>query len=123
MASLTWLLMGGCGASGTTTLVSGRVTVSGQAMEGGIVSFFPGGGGRPQHTPLDASGAYQVVLPPGNYTVVIQASAQLPEGWKEGDRVPPPRVAPRAIYSQPRRSPLKLTVAADEAQQQDFQLQ
>jgi hypothetical protein len=112
----------GCGGNSTeTTSVSGKVTVSDKTLESGVVRFLPAAGGRPLFGTIDASG-YKASLPPGDYTVVIQPSAHLPEGWQEGDPVPPPKVQVPAIYTQPHRSPLTLTVVAGPPMKEDFDL-
>jgi hypothetical protein len=111
----------GCGESADTAPVTGTVTVEGEPLAGGLVSFFPSGGGRAINGTVDASGAYSVELPTGNYTVIAQASTQLPEGWQEGDPVPPPAVQVPLRYRQPTSSPWSLSVEGTEPVEEDFQ--
>lgn len=112
----------GCTTPDETTRVSGQVTVSGKVLPGGAVNFFPSDGGRPLAGAVDEDGTYQVELPAGQYTVVVQATVKLPEGFQEGDPLPPQPVKVPNIYSQPKRSPLSVTVVPGEPMVKNFEL-
>lgn len=113
-------LIVGCGDAADTAAVSGQVTVAGKPLPEGAISFFPADGSRPVATTVDAEGAYKVSLPAGDYTVVVQASTKLPEGWQEGDPLPPQPVRVPPAYGQPTTSPLSLTVEAGASLERDF---
>jgi len=87
------------------------------------VRFYPAGGGRPIVGTVDTEGNYRAKLPPDDYTVVIQASTNLPEGWREGDPIPPQQVQVPKVYSHRKRSPLSLTVETGDAIEKDFVLE
>jgi hypothetical protein len=112
----------GCGGGDDATTVSGTVIVAGQTMGEGALNFFPVGGDRPIGTPVSADGTYSQSLPPGDYSVVVVTSTMPPEGWKEGDPLPPPKVKVPQKYAQPRSTPLKLAVGADDMTH-DFELE
>lgn len=112
----------GCGDSTQQTPVEGDVSVAGVALPGGSIQFFPATGERPVSGVIAKNGSYQVGLAEGEYKVAIRASAQLPEGWKEGDPVPPPQVVAPARYAHPKRSPLSLVVGAGADQRFDCEL-
>ncbi len=90
------------------------VSISGEAMGKGVVNFFSEGGDRPLGAPVSAEGTYTAVLPPGDYKVVVMTSSSVPDGWKEGDPLPQPKVAVPLKYTQPRSTPLRVTVGADD---------
>jgi hypothetical protein len=118
------LLLGvivGCKSGEDTTTVSGTVTVLGETMGKGALSFYPAGGARPIGVPVTSEGSYSAVLPPGDYSVVAMTSNDPPPGWKEGDPLPPPKVRIPQKYTQPRSTPLNLSVA-DEDITQDFDI-
>ncbi|QDU57549.1 carboxypeptidase-like regulatory domain-containing protein [Aeoliella mucimassa] len=119
---LSLTLLAGCGADSASTKVSGTISVSGQAMGTGAVTFFPTDEGQPIGVPVDASGSYTASVPPGSYSVVVVTSTPPPEGWKEGDPLPPPPVKVPSKYTQPRFTPLKLTVGQENLSK-DFNLE
>jgi hypothetical protein len=126
--SCGWLLLlvgfAGCGKASDSAQVSGTVTVSGQPLPGGVVSFFPATGERAINATVDTGGHYHVALPPGDYTVTAQVSRPMPEGWQEGDPLPPPPVLQvPAKFRQPKSSPLTFTVEAAGPMEKDFELE
>lgn len=117
-------LLCGCNETEETTTVAGVVTYKQNPVAGGAISFFPRTGGRPINGILSDEGLYKIELPSGEYTVAVQPDSNLPEGFQEGDPLPPPD--PNAVppkYQHPKRSGLKLSVASQvEPQRADFQL-
>lgn len=116
------LLLSGCSETEETTTVTGLVSYKQQPVAGGAVSFFPRSGERPINGILTGEGRYEIQLPPGEYTVAVQSDANLPEGFKEGDPLPPPD--PKAVppkYQHPKRSGLKAEIESQsEPQSLDF---
>jgi hypothetical protein len=72
MACLAWVgggLLGGCGPA--TATVSGEVTVNGEAVEAGVISFVPDdGAGAPGTTAIE-DGRYELQMAPGKKRVQI----------------------------------------------------
>jgi len=112
----------GCGEASDTVAVSGKVTYRGEAITNGAVTFFPTAG-RPATFPLSDDGSYSGELPPGDYTVIVNVATELPPGFKEGDPFPPPKVALPPEYTTRVRSKLTATVAAENEQPINFDLQ
>jgi hypothetical protein len=79
----------GCESKPATRLVEGAVTYSGKPVEHGMVSFQPSAG-KLASTAILPGGRYSVELIPGSYQVAVSAPPKLPEGFKEGDPLPPP---------------------------------
>ncbi|MCA9234183.1 MAG: carboxypeptidase regulatory-like domain-containing protein [Planctomycetales bacterium] len=123
---LSWIALvlvsaGGCQEPDNGVDVQGAVTYQGRAVPRGIVSFSPTSG-RPINAQIDDAGKYAVRLPPGEYRVTVTLSTELPEGWKEGDPLPRPKVKLPPIYSNPVKTPLTATIAADQATPVDIEL-
>ena len=112
----------GCGGSTDTALVQGAVTHQGQAISYALIQFFPADGGRPTSVAADDRGAYQIRLHPGDYTVTVKKSTRLPEGWREGDPLPPSVVEVPPLYTHRKRSPLRLSVVVGEPIEHDWEL-
>jgi hypothetical protein len=112
----------GCNGGAPTSMVSGTVTVDTKPVGPCAVSFYPAGSSRPLATMTQGEGQYQIPLPQGEYKIVVQTSAQLPAGWKEGDSIPAPPVPVPTPYSEPVTSPLSLTVATTEPLKHDLAL-
>lgn len=83
------VFLSGCKSKPATRLVEGSVTYAGKPLVHGIVSFQPATG-RLVGTPITPEGKYSVELVPGSYQVSVIAPPKLPEGFKEGDPLPPP---------------------------------
>jgi hypothetical protein len=109
----------GCRESSPGVPVSGRVTYQGEPIASGTVTFFPASG-RPLHAILSSDGEYAAQLLPGDYRVVVNVGAQLPEGWKEGDPVPPPTRMLPAEYTTRAASTLTATVGERQSEPIDF---
>jgi hypothetical protein len=118
------LVAGGCGDAGEPVCrVSGQVSHQGTPLQNAVITFFPQSG-RPFGGPLDDQGNFSVELPPGDYDVSINAPTALPEGWQEGDPLPPerPRIPPH--YSQRQRSGLNASIPPDSRRLElDFSLE
>lgn len=95
LSALALLISIGCGQSGPGLLpVSGRVTVDGEPVESGTVTFYPGSG-RPATSELSSGGRYQLTTynsgdgaVSGHYVVTIyaqdvQGSAPKLQNWSD----------------------------------------
>lgn len=78
-ATIVLALLVGCGGSGLGTVpVSGKITVDGQPMEGVMVVYNPGDGGRAASGRTDAQGMYKLTTEikddgalPGSYKIAV----------------------------------------------------
>lgn len=113
--------MTGCGGSASTVKVQGHVSYRGEAMTNGTVTLFPANG-RPIVAPLSGEGDYSVDVAPGEYVVAIMIGATLPEGYKEGDPLPPPRITLPAEYTVRSKSKLKASVQPGQSEPINFDL-
>jgi hypothetical protein len=113
----------GCDSGPSSGKLQGKVIYRGQALDHGMVSFFPATG-RPIGSAISPDGTYSVELAPGSYSVVVIAPPKLPEGFKEGDPLPPPD--PNALpakFNRKETSGLTASVDADgELQTIDFEM-
>ena len=71
----------GCDGLPARVPVSGKVTVGGEALKCGSITFYATAGGRPGGATLAEDGSYSVTmykpddgLPPGTYTVTVAAA-------------------------------------------------
>lgn len=112
----------GCREETSGVSVHGHVSYRQQPIENGTLTFFPAVG-RPIHASLASGGKYTVDLEPGDYRVVVNISAELPEGWKEGDPVPPPKILLPAEYTTRAASTLQVTVVEGHPDPIDFNLE
>ncbi len=107
------------GCSGAAASVSGTVTLDGQPLTTGNVSFYPDGDvGAPAYGQIDAQGRYSLKtgseagLAPGGYTVVVLATKDPPEPYdKTGAENPPIPITP-GKYGRVETSDLKVQVKA-----------
>lgn len=83
-----WGLSVGCDGQPAERAVAGTVTYAGKPLDHGMIMFQPSTG-RPTGAPLASDGSYSISLAPGNYSVYMNSPAKLPEGFKEGDPLPP----------------------------------
>lgn len=111
----------GCGDASNDVTVHGQVTVRGEPLPRGSVTFFPTTG-RPVNAPLGDDGKYSTQLPPGEYAVTVSYSEPLPEGFKEGDPTPAPRFVLPSEYTARARSTLSATVSEDSGEAINFEL-
>jgi hypothetical protein len=116
------MIVVGCGGGADTTTVAGKITFNGQSVTRGIINF-QAEGSRPIGGGIASDGTYSVELPPGQYKVRIDAPPAVPEGYREGDPLPPlgPRLVPEK-YANFNSSGLTATVTADGSQSIDFNL-
>lgn len=104
------LAFAGCESKPATQLVEGNVTYSGKPLDHGMLSFLPSTG-KLVGAPIRPDGRYSIELAPGDYTVSVNAPPKLPEGFQEGDPLPPPD--PNALpakYNRKETSGLSVTV-------------
>lgn len=109
----------GCAPKDETTEITGHVSYKGKPVAGGVVNFYPQAGGRPIAGIIDDQGRFQTNLAGGDYAVSVQSSTNLPEGFKEGDPLPPPD--PNAVpikYSLQKKSGLKASISQQPAPQE-----
>ncbi len=111
----------GCGQASNGVPVKGHVTYEDQPIVHGALMFFPPRG-RAIAAATDATGAYAVRLEPGEYTVTVNVSVQLPAGWKEGDPVPRQEIVLPTEYTTRVKTPLQASIAASGEQSIDFVL-
>ena len=105
------------GCSGSAASVSGMVTLDGQPLTTGNVSFHPeGAGGAPANGQIDAQGRYSLStgteagLAPGNYVAVVVATKDPPQLYdKTGAEIPPIPITP-GKYGNTATSDLKFQV-------------
>jgi hypothetical protein len=115
---LAILLVVSTGCSGPNAAsVSGTVTLDGQPLTTGNVSFHPdGGAGAPAYGQIDANGRYSLStgtdagLAPGKYVAVVVATKEPPQAYdKTGSEVPPIPITP-AKYGNTSTSDLRVEV-------------
>jgi hypothetical protein len=111
----------GCGDSANTVKVRGHVSYRGEAIANGTVTFFPASG-RPVVAPLSGEGEYTAELTPGEYVVAIMIGATIPEGYKEGDPLPRPKITLPDEYTVRAKSSLKASVTAGQSEPINFDL-
>jgi hypothetical protein len=111
----------GCGESSDEVSVQGRVTLRGQPLPNGSVTFYPTTG-RPVNAPISGDGAYSAQLLPGEYAVTVSYTEPLPEGFTEGDPTPKPKFVLPPEYTTRARSRLTATVSDDSEAPINFDL-
>ena len=81
MVAIVLIAAGGCDRRPSRVPVSGQVTVDGEPLEFGSITFYAVAGGRPGGASLADGGNYSVTmhdpndgLPPGKYTVTVAAA-------------------------------------------------
>ena len=111
----------GCGDSANAVKVQGRASYRGEAITNGTVTFFPASG-RPVVAALSGEGEYTAELTPGDYVVAIMIGATPPEGYKEGDPLPPPKFTLPDEYTVRAKSTLKVSVKAGQSEPINFEL-
>lgn len=61
-------------------------------------------------------------MPPGEYVVTVMIGASLPEGYKEGDPIPPPKFKLPEEYTVRGKSSLKATIKPGQSEPLNFEL-
>ena len=112
--------VGGCKKSSGTVPVHGRILYQGQPLTKSSVTFFPASG-RPV-TATAPQGEYTTELLPGDYTAAVAVGIEYPQGFKEGDPVPQPKVVLPPEYTARARSKLTATVKSGKNEPIDFDL-
>jgi hypothetical protein len=105
---------GGCNRGPTLYPVTGEVTLDGKPVPSAAVMLYQEKGSRPPAGTTDARGAFQLVSPEGDYTVIITACQALtPQSGMEvpSDTLPPVRWIVPEKYSRPDQSDLKVKVS------------
>jgi len=121
LAALIVLCATGCRNSANTVKVQGHVSYKGEALTNATVNFFPTSG-RPVVASLTGEGNYTAELAPGDYVVVVMVGTTLPEGYKEGDPVPPPKIVLPVQYTTRVKSTLRATVTQEQTDAINFDL-
>lgn len=109
------LLAAGCGSSAST--VTGVVTLDGQPLTTGTVTFTPlAGGGPPAYGTIGPGGRYslsvgsEVGLPPGEYGAGVVATEEVKNWDISKGAEPPPKLVTPAKYRDGKTSGLTFTV-------------
>ena len=109
------LLFSGCSGPNAAS-VSGSVTLDGQPLTTGMVSFYPAGDGTPATGSIDSSGNYSlstgtdIGLAPGKYIAIVVATKDPPQLYdKTGAEIPPIPITP-AKYGNTNTSDLRVEV-------------
>src|SRR4051812_3558281 len=108
------IITGGCTDKSGGVPVYGKLTHAGAPIEQAVLTFFPGSG-RPVGVSV-VNGEYSTKMPAGEYTVTVDVPPVFPPGFKEGDPVPPPKVALGDQYTNSAKSTLKATVAPGQSE-------
>ena len=113
------LFVSGCGGGGGT--VSGTVTLDGNPLRLGVVTFHPVAGGPAAIGPVTKDGTFEltigndVTIPPGDYLVTVDAGEptpyEMPVGAAPKPPPPPKRITPDK-YANKDTTDLKVTVKA-----------
>lgn len=112
------MALAGC-SGGNAATVSGVVTLDGQPLTTGNVSFYPDGGDQaPAYGQIDAQGRYSLStgtdegLAPGKYVAVVVATKDPPQAYDaQGSEIPPIPITP-IKYGNTATSDLKVEVNA-----------
>jgi hypothetical protein len=95
LLGLAFLLLAGCSPPSGT--VSGKVTIGGQTVPGGSVSFVPPEGKGTQIAEISEDGSYTVRnLPPGKAAIIVETKSAAPPAAPGGVRMNMPAGAPNA---------------------------
>ena len=111
----------GCGSAPSGVPITGHVSFKGTPAASAAVTFFPESG-RAIVASTSETGDYSATLPAGQYAVTITVGSKLPDGWKESDPIPPPKVVLPTQYTSRIKSPLKASVQPGQAEPIDFEL-
>lgn len=73
LAALTFTVSAGCGSKDTikTVEVSGKVTIDGQPIERGVITFVAANGDTPTAGGTIENGQYKATIPPGEKIVLV----------------------------------------------------
>jgi hypothetical protein len=110
----------GCKKTDGKVPVHGHVSFRGEPIERASLTFFPEVG-RPEGTTVE-DGEYAIELAPGEYTIAVLIGVELPQGYQEGDTLPPPKIVLPEEYTSRMKSMLKATVKAGQSEPVDFEL-
>jgi hypothetical protein len=110
----------GCQKSSSAVPVHGSISLHGQPLASGSVTFFPKTG-RPIGAAV-SNGEYKTQLMPDEYTVTLDVAPEFPKGFKEGDPLPTQKVTIPEEYTSRAKSTLKASVKAGQSEPVDFDL-
>jgi hypothetical protein len=111
----------GCKQGTKALSVRGRVTYQSAPLKSGSATFYPTSGRAV--TAAISNGDYSTELVPGDYTVGIMVSPELPAGYKEGDPPPPPpKIVLPDKYTVRAKSILKTSIRQGPSEPIDFDL-
>lgn len=109
-------LLAGCSGGGS---VSGKVTLDGNPLKSGTVTFHPVGAGPVAIGSIDSGGRYELAvggdrsIPPGEYLVTVEATEASSSEATDPRKPPaPPKRLTPARYADRTRSGLRYTVKA-----------
>ena len=106
-------MLTGCGASNEST-VSGKVTLDGQPLERGTVTFHPVAGGPAAYGQIQANSSYRLKtgsaagLALGKYVVTVVATESPKLSEEAGEKIPPLLTPER--YGEVKRTDLEFTI-------------
>jgi hypothetical protein len=120
-AAVLPLSLTGCPSKSGTVRISGNASFKGQPIPGGIIVFYPAQG-RAISASIKEDGNYSIDLDPGDYIVTVDVSVERPPGFKEGDKLPPPKMVLPPEYTTRARSKLTASVSKDGNRIIDFAL-
>ena len=110
-------LLAGCGGSGS---VSGKVTLDGQPLTTGTVTFHPVGSGPVAIGTIGPDGRYELAVgqdrsvPPGDYVVTVEATEPVAAEPAPAKGPPRPPAAPKGLtpdkYADKAATDLRFTV-------------
>ena len=118
VAAALCMFVAGCSGGGS---VKGKVTLDGEPLKSGVVTFHPVAGGPAAIGPVSESGEYELSvgtdksIPPGDYVVTVVATQSAPYETQPPvsakPPVPPKRITPDK-YASKDTTDLKATVTA-----------
>lgn len=123
---LTYVILSACGCTSQFATVTGQITLAGEPLTTGNVSFHPVSSGAVAVGTIQANGSYSVAtgsaagLPPGEYIVTIVATKPIMPTPENSQPVPELLTLPK--YGSKETSDLRCTLKAG-ANRQNFDLQ
>ncbi|MAT71629.1 MAG: hypothetical protein CMJ58_19155 [Planctomycetaceae bacterium] len=114
--------LAGCSETEPGVAVRGAVSVRGEPLPAGSLTFFPSSG-PPTVARVSEQGTYEVRLEPGDYRVTVAVKVELPPDYQRDAPLPPPKVSLPQQYSSRANTPLSATVSADQSTPIDFEVQ
>jgi hypothetical protein len=120
---LGFALSSGCGGSqGAKCTISGKVTVDGQPVEAGTISFEPAAGDAPSGGGEIKAGSYTAVVPRGSHKVRINVPKVIGERPSYGPGSPPIKTYAESLPPRYNDKTELTADAQDSTATKDFQL-